>query len=170
MEQCEVCRFEWDAIAADEMPVRLRVAAAGFAEALAAEGSSPYDRAGPQMWSAIEYAAHARDVLLNLRERIICGVAEDNPTPKAMFAAVRLAAGVYAGESVEALPAEMTVATELLCRTLEALTPEVLARPIFYPYPVPATRTLLWVGAQAVHEMEHHLDDVRTLMSADVVE
>ena len=66
---------------------------------------------------------------------------------------------------MEALPAEMTVATELLCRTLEALTPEVLARPIFYPYPVPATRTLLWVGAQAVHEMEHHLDDVRTLMS-----
>ena len=39
-------------------------------------------------------------------------------------------------------------------------------RPIFYGWPRPATRTLLWVAAQALHEVEHHLDDIeRTLTS-----
>ena len=47
-----------------------------------------------------------------------------------------------------------------LISTVAALDAEQLARPIFYGWPRPATRSLLWVAAQALHEAEHHLDDV----------
>ncbi|MCP3855439.1 MAG: hypothetical protein GY698_12000 [Actinomycetia bacterium] len=38
-------------------------------------------------------------------------------------------------------------------------------RPIFYGWPRPATRTLRWVAAQALHEVEHHLGDVERIVS-----
>ena len=46
------------------------------------------------------------------------------------------------------------------------LPDEQLARPIFYPWPRPETRNLLWVAAQALHEAEHHLTDVQSLVAA----
>jgi hypothetical protein len=160
METCDGCGFEWDAIQRNEIAGRLVAGAEGFAAVLAGGRASLYQRSTPETWSVVEYAAHARDCMLNLRDRIICGVAEDNPTPKAMYAAVRIATGVYAVESATHLPNEMAVAAALLSRTVDALTPELLARPIFYPWPIPTTRTLLWVAAQALHELEHHLADV----------
>ncbi len=42
-----------------------------------------------------------------------------------------------------------------------------LERPTFYPWPRPATRTLRWVAAQALHEAEHHLGDVRRHLDVD---
>ena len=48
----------------------------------------------------------------------------------------------------------------LLVTTLTAVDHRI-ERPIFYGWPREATRTLRWVGAQALHEAEHHLDDVR---------
>ena len=88
---------------------------------------------------------------------------EDNPTPKSMYGAVGLASGIYADEEPATLALEVTVAGALLARTVAALDDAQLARPIFYPWPTPATRTLLWVAAQALHEAEHHLDDVQRL-------
>ena len=55
---------------------------------------------------------------------------------------------------------ELVIAADLFTRTFVALSPTQLARPIFYGWPREATRTLLWVGAQCVHEAEHHLADV----------
>ncbi|MCU1390610.1 MAG: segregation ATPase FtsK/SpoIIIE, family [Ilumatobacteraceae bacterium] len=122
-------------------------------------GSS--DRPEPTTWSTIEYACHARDVLFNLRDRIINGLAEDNPTPKPMFNDVRMAAGLYAREEPQRLALEVVVAAGMLARTVELLDPVQLSRTLVYPWPRSADRSLLWVAAQALHELEHHLDDVR---------
>ena len=101
--------------------------------------------------------------MLNLRDRIVCGLAEDNPTPKAMFSDVRIDNGVYAADTAERLSVELDVAAGLLARLVEALDDTQLARPIFYPWPRPETRTLLWVASQALHEVEHHLADAERL-------
>jgi hypothetical protein len=160
-EQCDVCGFEWDAITSEEIPARLEAAASGFAEVLRPGDESLSQRLEPGVWSVVEYGCHVRDAMLNLRDRIIVGLAEDNPTPKAMFTDVRIAAGLYAGELPERLAGEIEVAAGLLGRTVAALEAPELARPIFYGWPRATTRSLLWVAAQALHEAEHHLTDVR---------
>jgi hypothetical protein len=160
-ECCDVCGFEWDAITADELPGRLRAAGDGFRVVLAGGGGSLAERPLPEVWSKVEYGCHVRDAMFNLRDRIVLGVAEDNPTPHAMHTDTRISEGLYANEQPQVLAVEIPVAVDLLARTIESLDADHLARPIFYGWPRPATRTLLWVAAQALHEAEHHLDDVR---------
>ena len=163
-EVCEVCGFEWDAVPAAAIPGRVRAAVAGFVDVLAGPHGRLAARPDATTWSAMECAAHVRDVLLNLRDRIVLGLALDDPVPHSMFADVRIECGLYARDQPGRLAMELDVAGDLLARTLEALSPDQLARPIFYGWPRPATRTLRWVGAQALHEAEHHLDDVHALL------
>jgi hypothetical protein len=162
-EACEVCHFEWDALTASDCVVRLREAAAGYASVLTEPHANLHVRPEPTTWSPMEYCGHVRDCLFNLRDRIVLGLAEDNPTPKAMFQSVRIDSGLYAADTPATISVEIAVAADLLAKTVAALDDEQLARPIFYPYPRAATRTLLWVAAQALHEAEHHLDDVRAI-------
>ena len=163
MEACEVCGYEWDAVTANEVCARMRAVAAGYREVLAGGGDRFSVRPGPETWSVVEYSAHVRDVFFNLRDRIVVGLAEDNPTPKPTFVDVRIASGLYAADTPERLIVEIDVATDLFARTVEALDDAQLARPIFYPYPRPETRTLLWVASQALHEAEHHLTDIQRI-------
>jgi len=163
MEACEVCGYEWDAVTAEEIPGRLRRAAEAFGVVLAGDPANFASRPDPDTWSIALYCSHTRDVMLNLRDRIVCGLAEDNPTPKAMFSDVRIDNGVYAADTADRLAIELDVAAGLLARLVEALDDARLSRPIFYPWPRPETRTLLWVASQALHEAEHHLTDVQRL-------
>ena len=113
-EQCEVCGFEWDAVTAAEVPERLMQAAEGFGAVLRAGDPTLSQRPADETWSVVEYAAHVRDVMFNLRDRIVVGLAEDNPTPKAMFTDVRIDAGLYAGEDPQRLATEIEVGAGLL--------------------------------------------------------
>ncbi len=158
LESCDVCGYEWDALRADEFGTRLRSAVEGFAIAL--RRSDAHLRPGDGIWSTIEYSCHVRDVILNLRDRILLGAIEDNPVPHRIYADDRVALGLYANDLPETVAADLRFAAELAIRAVDALSPEQLGRPIFYPYPRPETRTLLWVTSQLLHEAEHHLDDI----------
>lgn len=164
MERCEGCQFEWDTITASDATVRLRLVADEFAKLLSEPRVELHTRPEPTTWSVMEYSGHVRDCLLNLRDRIILGLAEANPVPKAMFQAVRIERGLYAEDTPETMAVEIRVAAHLLAKTIAALDDDQLARPIYYPYPREATRSLLWVAAQALHEAEHHLGDARTIL------
>jgi len=166
MEACEVCGYEWDAVTADEVCSRMRALAAGYRDVLAGGGQRLSVRPDPETWSVVEYTAHARDVFFNLRDRIVVGLAEDNPTPKPTFVDIRIASGLYAADTPERQIVEIDVATDLFARTIEALDDVQLARPIFYPWPRPETRTLLWVASQALHEGEHHLTDIQRIAAS----
>ena len=162
-ESCDVCGFVWDSVTASEFPIRLAVAAGGFQHVLRSGSPTLSVRSQPDVWSVCEYSSHVRDAMLNLRDRIIVGLAEDNPVPKAMFTDLRIATGIYAADTPELLDVEIGVAAGLLIRGVAALDAQQLGRPIFYGWPRPATRTLLWVAAQALHETEHHLTDIQRL-------
>ncbi len=165
MERCEGCGFAWDAISAAEVPERLQSAAASYRTAFAEPSARLTVRREPTTWSALEYGGHVRDVMFNLRDRIVLGLADDNPVPHRLFPDLRIDLGLYARDDASTLAVEITVATDLLLRTIAALSTEQLDRPIFYPWPVEATRTLLWVTAQALHETEHHLADIEALIA-----
>jgi hypothetical protein len=157
-ERCDVCGFEWDAVSGREVPARV-VEAADLIASMLREGVA---EVGPEpgTWSAVEYGAHVRDVLYNIRDRMVVGLVEDTPTPKAMYGAVRADLGLYAEDDPVTLATELELAGRLFARTVRALTPEQLARTIVYGWPREAERALRWVAAQAVHEVEHHAADV----------
>jgi hypothetical protein len=166
MESCEICGFEWDAVPAGDVSARAVAAAAALGRLLRDHQEAAAVRRTSDRWSPLEYAGHVRDVLLNLRDRIILGAAEDNPVPKPMHGDARIALGLYRADTPETVAIELNVAAGLFTKTWEALTEEQRARPIFYGWPRSATRTLVWVAAQAVHEAEHHLGDVADDLAA----
>lgn len=49
------------------------------------DASAPTRRPSPDRWSANEYAAHVRDVLLTIRDRLVIGLVEDNPRFKPVY-------------------------------------------------------------------------------------
>ncbi len=100
-------------------------------------------------------------MLFNLRDRVILGAAEDNPTPKSLHPDDRVDLGFYSADRPETLAEEIATSAALFTRTFDALPPGYDLRPIFYAWPVATTRTLGWVGAQALHECEHHYADVQ---------
>ena len=156
-----MCGFEWDSVPARAVPVRLVEGADLIASVLREGDPEPLTRRNdPATWSVVEYGAHVRDVLYNVRDRIVVGLVEDTPTPKAMYGAARADLGLYAEDDPTTLATELELAARLFARTIRALSPEQLARTIVYGWPRDAERTLLWVAAQAVHEVEHHAADV----------
>src|SRR5262249_26039356 len=148
-EACEVCGFEWDAITAGEVAPRLTAATAGFAELLGADRAVVTVRPRPDRWSALEYGAHLRDVLINVRDRIFVGLAEDDPVTKPMYRELRIP--FYASETPQGVAADLTSAAALFVRTFDGLTADQLTRTLVYAYPAVASRSLLWTAAQALH-------------------
>jgi hypothetical protein len=160
VESCPVCGFAWDAVAAADIVPRLRAAGEGIVAELGRAEGRVRERPSPDRWSMLEYGAHVRDVLLNLRDRIILGAIEEHPTPKSMHPDARVALGLYAAETPAVTAAELQVAVALFGRAFGVLDGRQLERTIFYGWPRAASRSLRWVAAQALHEAEHHLADM----------
>jgi DinB family protein len=160
VESCEVCGFVWDDVADADVEPRIRAGSEMIARLLRNAPDVADARPTPGRWSMLEYAAHVRDVLLVVRDRFVVGVVADRPGFAPMYREERVDLGMYQGEEPLALAAELEVAATLVVRMIAALSPEQLERTCEYGFPAPTTRTLRWMAAQAVHEVEHHLSDV----------
>jgi hypothetical protein len=160
MEACEVCGFVWDEVEPRAAMPRLTAATWQLAGLLRTEPARVQERPAVERWSALEYAGHVRDVILNLRDRIILGLAEDNPVPKAMHGTLRVER-LYGPDTPDVVATELELAAGLFVRGFAGLGDDDWARPVYYGWPTGATRTLGWVAAQTVHEAEHHLADAR---------
>ena len=160
MESCEVCGFVWASVRAEEIASRTQLGASTIGRDLRVNPDAAVQRPSPERWSMLEYGAHVRDVILHLRERFVIGLVEDEPTFKPLYRDERVALGLYAHDDVEHVARDLEMTSALFARTFAAISPEQLARECRYTYPVAATRTLLWMGQQLVHEVEHHLADV----------
>lgn len=159
MEQCPDCGFVWDAVAPAEIGDRIRNGTKAIAALL--DGAAADRRPEPRRWSSLEYAGHVRDVLLHLRDRVVIALVEDDPAFKPLYRDQRVDLGLYARDTPANVQLELDVASDLFVRTYAALSPEQLARPCQYAYPALSTRSVLWMAQQTVHEVEHHLGDIR---------
>lgn len=163
MDFCAVCGFDFNAIAADLIVPRIRTGVSEICEILdpgATLAVSPEltTRRAPDVWSPLEYAAHVRDLLLHDRGTIAAALAEDTPTRQRMFSDLRVDVGMYAHELAAETAQGLGVATGLFAASFTVLSPSQLERTaVCFDEP----HTLLWVGALAVHEVEHHLGDIR---------
>jgi len=160
-ERCDhgSCRFVWATVSAAEVAPLIREACAAIARLLRS-GAEVTRRPTPEVWSPVEYACHVRDVLLNLRDRVVVALNEDNPAPKGMYGTPRVELGLYAGDSPQQVADEVLMAGDLFARTWQRIPPTLHRRTMVYGWPVVADRTIVWVAAQALHEAQHHLADI----------
>lgn len=160
MESCETCGFVWETVPAADIPDRIRAGSGATAALVRTDPERAVQRPRPDRWSTLEYAAHSRDVLLHVRDRIVIALVEDDPSFKPLYRDQRVDLGLYAGDVPEVVATELEWAADLFARTFAVLGPAPLARLCQAAFPTISTRTVLWMGQQAVHEIEHHGADV----------
>ena len=162
IEKCEKssCGFEWNAVKSSDIAQRIITSSDAIADLITTQANT-CTRKSPDVWSPIEYAGHVRDVLFNLRDRLVVAINEDNPLCKGLFGTPRIDLGLYSGDEPDVVAQELRVAASLFARTWDRIPEELRDRTMVYAYPRLTDRSLRWVAAQALHEVEHHLADVR---------
>ncbi|GAA0923048.1 hypothetical protein GCM10009554_00980 [Kribbella koreensis] len=122
-------------------------------------------RPEPEVWSAIEYACHVRDVLETQRFRIAQCLAEDRPVYAPMDRTGRVKQEKYEDQD----PMEVAAALMRFAREFGAaarvLTPPQLGKLGLYNYPVRAPRTLGWIIRHTAHEIQHHRHDIIKILA-----
>ncbi|WP_426505314.1 DinB family protein [Dactylosporangium sp. McL0621] len=159
MDQCDECGFAYDSVAADGVPGRLGGLAGRYAAALAGV-PDVRRRPAPDVWSALEYTCHLRDVLRVQRERLDLALHADAPEFAPMGRDELAVTAAYNSQDPAAVLAALAAAADVLATAFAALGPAELDRVGLYPWPQPTPRTLLWLGRHTVHEGEHHLMDI----------
>jgi hypothetical protein len=162
---CDDCKLDYASIRNGAIRPRVVAGAAAMAHELRrAEPNVATRRPATERWSATEYAAHTRDVLLTIRDRLVIGIVEDNPGFKPMYRNERVDLGLYRRDPPADVADELTAAAGMFARLFDAIDSQHFERTVQYGYPDPETQTLLWMGHQAVHETEHHLVDLRACL------
>jgi hypothetical protein len=122
-------------------------------------------RPEPEVWSAIEYACHVRDVLETQTFRIAQCLAEDRPVYAPMDRTGRVKQAKYEDQD----PMEVAAALMRFAREFGAaarvLTPPQLGKLGLYNYPVRAPRSLSWIIRHTAHEIQHHRHDIIKILA-----
>ncbi|HEX6404901.1 MAG TPA: DinB family protein [Pseudonocardiaceae bacterium] len=161
MNRCDQCRYVYDAVAPADVSGRLRSSPPRYRQAIL--GASPEvacQRPEAEVWSAVEYACHVRDVLLVQRDRAVLALVEDRPSFARMYRDDRVSLCRYAQQDTDAVLAQLAMAADLCALVFDGLDGAAWSRPLVYNWPEPAELDLAWLGRHTLHEVEHHLQDI----------
>jgi hypothetical protein len=166
VERCDECGFSYDDVARDDIPGAIRAMGPRYGAVLGGLDDDVL-RAHPlpETWSALEYSCHVRDVFRVQRERALFALAEDQPSFARMRREERVAEERYNEQPLAQVAQEIAEAGELLASTLEALDDEGWERTGIYNWPTTQVRTVEWIGRHTIHEGEHHMQDIRRLVT-----
>ncbi|MHB1710315.1 MAG: DinB family protein [Acidimicrobiales bacterium] len=117
-------------------------------------------RPEPEVWSALEYACHIRDVLLAQRERLFLTLVEECPGFAPIYRDQRASLACYAGEDPPTVADEVEMAAGLVARSFAGVSPEGASRRCVYNFPRPSERTVVWLAQHTLHEGIHHVRDM----------
>ena len=165
MDRCDECEFEYDLDQAPAAGPAIVGAAGELATLLRDGGTDVRTRRDPALWSALEYGCHVRDVLLVQRERVLAARRMDCPSFDPMGRDERAEHDGYADQDPLDVARQLTDAAQLFAHDLSRLAPADWDRTVVYNYPATFERSLHWVGVHTVHELRHHLLDVRRQLS-----
>ena len=160
MERCSECGFTYDVGRANEVAAAIRREVAAVPALLDVE-SGPEVRRAPSTWSPLEYACHLRDVLLVQRERMLAARRVELPSFEPMGREERVEHDGYRGQRVEDVARQLSDAALLFGNVLNRLAPADWNRRVVYNYPAPQERSLAWVAVHTLHEVVHHVADIR---------
>ncbi len=94
------------------------------------------------------------------RDRLVVALVEEVPVFKPMYRDERVDMGLYRSDTAAAVSVELRAAAPMFIRLFEAIDPSQLTRELMHGVPDPTRRSLLWIGQQVVHEVEHHGGDI----------
>lgn len=160
-ERCDECGFTYDVESAPAAGAAITTAGAEAATLLVRHAAMARTRREPEIWSALEYGCHLRDVLLVQRERVLLALRVEEPTPEPMGREERAVLDGYAEQLATDVARQLVDAGALFTHVLDRLDDRQWARTMVYNYPTPAPRTLRWVAVHTEHEARHHLVDIR---------
>jgi hypothetical protein len=135
--------------------------AVAIADLVGDDTSDVRARRQAQTWSPLEYACHVRDVLLVQRERVLTARRQNRPSLDSMGRDERVEHDGYAEQDPEDVARQLTDAAHLFANVLSRLGPEDWERAVMYNYPTRSERSLRWVAVHTLHEVRHHLLDLR---------
>ncbi|GAB2579021.1 hypothetical protein GCM10027168_09850 [Streptomyces capparidis] len=161
MTVCAECGFEYDLALAPGVPLLAQGHAREYADLLRAGPSLLRRRSDPRTWSPLEYACHMRDVLLVQRERVLAARRRDTPVAESMGRDERVEHDGYARQQPADVARQLQDAALLFTGALDRLTPADWERTLVYTYPERRERSLRWVAVHTLHELRHHLLDMR---------
>ncbi|MCX5195570.1 DinB family protein [Streptomyces sp. NBC_00249] len=158
---CAECDFEYDLALAPTVSERAVDHAGAYAEVLSGEPAVLRLRPAPEVWSPVEYACHMRDVLLVQRERVLAARRLDRPVAEPMGRDERVDHDGYAEQAPADVARQLHDAALLFAHVLDRLSAADWDRTLTYSYPEPEERSLRWVAVHTLHELRHHLLDMR---------
>jgi hypothetical protein len=161
VERCGECGFEYDLEAAPHAGAAIVEGVSHFAVILRDDPTDLRRRSQPETWSALEYSCHVRDVLLVQRERVLAARRSDRPSFDPMGRDERVVHDGYVYQDPDAVARQLTDAADLFANVLRRLDAADWERRVTYTYPERWERSLRWVALHTVHEVRHHLADVR---------
>ena len=160
MERCRERGFAYVLEGAPDSGPAIVQGAAALA-AILTDGGESRMRPEPRTWSPLEYGCHLRDVLLVQRERVLAARRTDRPSFDPMGRDERVEHDGYIDQDPADVERQLTDAADLFANVLSRLGPTDWDRTVMYSYPAPFERSLRWVSVHTVHEVRHHLLDVR---------
>lgn len=161
MDRCEECGFEYNVTEAPKAASSIVAGIAELAGLLVDPDADLRSRREPATWSPVEYGCHVRDVLLVQRERVLAARRTDRPSFNPMGRDERADHDGYADQQPADVARQLNDAAQLFTNVLNLLSSQDWDRDLMYNYPKPAARSLRWVAVHTVHEVSHHLLDVR---------
>lgn len=159
-DYCEVCDYHWNEMTVGDIAKQIRDANVSFVRVIDEAGLAASTRPTNERWSILEYGSHLRDVLISIRDRIIAASVKEESTGAPIYRDERVDLGFYKLDTAVDVKSELVAASNLFIRTFEALPAGYEQRTFLYSPVTPVKVTILWAGAQALHECLHHLRDV----------
>jgi hypothetical protein len=161
MERCDGCGFEYHEEAAPNAPSEIVAGAQALAALIRETGGGVRTRHSPEQWSPLEYACHVRDILLVQRERVLAARWIDCPSCPPMGRDERVELDGYAEQDPAAVARQLVDAATMFANVLGRLGASEWGRTVVYNYPTKQVHTLGWVAVHTLHEVGHHLRDVK---------
>lgn len=159
---CPECGFDAGSFDPTSMPAAVRANAAEWAAALA--DPQVRDRPQPEIWSALEYGCHIRDVFVLFNERLRLMLENDDPTYQNWDQDATAVEERYGDQDpADVIPA-LTHAAEALAERFASVSGDQWMRP--------GTRsdgakfTVHSFAQYLIHDPVHHLHDVRAGFTA----
>jgi hypothetical protein len=184
MHTCDGCGFVYDDLPVERIASTIRAYGPAYrAELAGVDDAVARTRPAPEVWSALEYTCHIRDVVLAQRDRAILGLIAESPSFFPIYTDERVTVAHYEAHPPDVVADQLAMAMELCAVVLDGLSADQWARPLLYSMRpqgyglgesyaatgttedvVPA-RDLAFHGRHTAHLAEHHLGDVRSVLA-----
>ncbi len=155
--RCPECGADVSTVPRDQLVASLRQTAAAW-PALLADPERVARRPSPDVWSALEYACHVRDVYRLFDHRLERMLTEDDPLFANWDQDATAVAENYAGQDPAAVSVELTAAADALADRLAGVAAAQWDRP--GRRSDGARFTVDSFARYLLHDPQHHLHDV----------